>query len=139
MGGGVMGRAKVITLRPPRRDPVLPEDMTHAQLVQEFWAQERQMADMETALASVADAVWPEGTSERPDEPDAGFTAEDIRGGIASLHELVERLYAEHERAASTERERIFAVLRRASDVLRSGDPIVAELIEQLIEEASGG
>jgi hypothetical protein len=95
--------------RPPQPASRYPHDvlaMSAEELREEWLRQERALTESDRLIDAVVDAVWPpsECTTERPDwwddhaEASVREQSNAIVAGIASVHELNDRLMQENER-----------------------------------------
>ena len=85
-----------MTANLPPRIPAVVLSMSLAELRSEWRAQEDVLIAHDADLARIADAVWPDEDSERPADLEE-VTADALIAGINSLHDLLNRLYAENE------------------------------------------
>lgn len=75
-----------------------PQALSLDEMRVEWRATQDEMIEIAAEQLLIAEALWPEGDSERPDDlHDAGVTGARLVAGVVSLHEYCGRLLAENE------------------------------------------
>jgi hypothetical protein len=81
-----------------RTHGVLP-NLTMDELLAECRSKENSLIEISAEMMQIAEALWPEGDSERPaDMHDAGVTGAELVAGVQSLWEYVDRVMEENTR-----------------------------------------
>lgn len=81
--------------RIPQLGDLIVARMSPEELRAEWRATQDEMIAMAAGQLELAEALWPDGESERPDLED-GVTSAQLIAGVKSLHEICDRLYSEN-------------------------------------------